>query len=391
MFQKLKYTITNKGINPLVFLCAFCLIGSSLNAQKLKEAEKFLLKKRFTEAKTIINEILCDSLNYCKYEPYFVKGEIYLGEYQSKLNTDTSYSVTNIALLDTAMESYIIAQQLADSSSVPFNLLVGIQNCGIHYNNKGLIEYQKSNLDTALYFIEKAIEIDRTRSKVDTTKLYNCFAIAAKIPNLKKVNYYGNYLTDSLKVENENIFGTLIQLNHNNRNSEKAIAILERAIESNPKNENYQALRINFAINDTDLVKSIIELETLYKKDTANVYLANTLANLCLKIGESKKAVKYFKKVIELDSTNFKANFNLGSIHYNQAVDLNNSFENQESIAKIEQKEVDLLLSEALPYFRTAHNLKANDKDCMESLKLIYSKLPGYETELKEIEALLNN
>ncbi len=90
-----------------------------------------------------------------------------------------------------------------------------------------------------------------------------------------------------------------------------------------------------------------------------------------------EKAIALFAHVIDLDSTNWQANFNSGIIYYNRGADLAMHAdpllfaENIEELDKLLNRSVELF-REALPYLHTAERLDPNSIPVMEGLTGCY-------------------
>lgn len=97
--------------------------------------------------------------------------------------------------------------------------------------------------------------------------------------------------------------------------------------------------------------------------------------------GYRKKALDAFIKVINVDSTNYNANYNIGTIYYNQGVDLIMNMDSELSIEEIRQKQdkgVELFLK-AKPFIELAHKMTPERIEPVEALWGIYYGLSDYE------------
>ena len=108
------------------------------------------------------------------------------------------------------------------------------------------------------------------------------------------------------------------------------------------------------------------------------------------------QAVAQFERVLRYDDRNLKANYNLGVLYYNKAVNM---------IAKVDYDNIDIIaIGElednsievfriALPYLEKAHEIDPNDINTLEGLAGIYFSLREFEKsdELKaRVEELSN-
>lgn len=108
----------------------------------------------------------------------------------------------------------------------------------------------------------------------------------------------------------------------------------------------------------------------------------------------SDKIVSLYKQVLEIDSNNISANYNLGIHFYNQGVNIIENIDYNDDFEKIMQLQVDVveLFNSALPYMLRAHLLDPSRKDSIRGLSGIYyglnnlEKSEEYQKKLEELE-----
>ncbi|WP_185152700.1 hypothetical protein [Fulvivirga aurantia] len=104
-----------------------------------------------------------------------------------------------------------------------------------------------------------------------------------------------------------------------------------------------------------------------------------------------EEAIASFQKVLALDSLNKKANYNLGVIYYNQAVNLILNADYDEidilALSEFEDKSIELF-EQSLPYMKAAYQVDPQDVNILEGLAGIYFGLKEFETSNKYKEEL---
>ncbi len=151
-------------------------------------------------------------------------------------------------------------------------------------------------------------------------------------------------------------------------NPQKAIEILEKAAELDPTNPSvFTAIGTKY-LDMTEKAKSEEE-KTTYRK----------------------KAEDAFNKALNLKPDSFDANFNMGVLYVNHAVEVNKQLDDlpldqQKKYDELKAK-ADGLLEKALPYMEKAHQINPDDRAVITSLKEIYARLKKYD-KLKEINKL---
>ncbi len=153
--------------------------------------------------------------------------------------------------------------------------------------------------------------------------------------------------------------------------------------------EKYKSL-LSFAYPETDFTEKDImfklALATTYSriadKDSANgdMYL--------------EKAKKVYEEVLELDSNNVSANYNIGIIYYNQGVEIVNNMDyslDLEQLNNVQDRIIELF-KKSLPYMKKAYDLNPKRKETLIGLQGIYFSLndipksEAYKKELEELE-----
>jgi len=107
------------------------------------------------------------------------------------------------------------------------------------------------------------------------------------------------------------------------------------------------------------------------------------------------EAMGDFEKVLELDPKNADATAGKGRVYYNKAVKMNeaaaNIMDNKEYKKAID--EMNEVFRQSLPYFEKAHELKPDNTNYMQTLKMLYYRFrtePGMQEKYDAIEAELN-
>lgn len=99
-----------------------------------------------------------------------------------------------------------------------------------------------------------------------------------------------------------------------------------------------------------------------------------------------EKAIEYSLKVLEFDSLDFKANFNIGIVYYNMGVDYVLTIDPTETTLEqliLNQKKSEEAFLKALPYLHRAEQLQPNNKAVQEALMGCYYGLNNNELYLK--------
>lgn len=108
------------------------------------------------------------------------------------------------------------------------------------------------------------------------------------------------------------------------------------------------------------------------------------------------EAMADFDKVLSFDANNADATAGKGRVYYNKAVKMNEAaasiVDNKEYKKAID--EMNEVFRQSLPYFEKAHELKPDNTNYMQTLKMLYYRFrtePGMQEKYDAIEAKLNN
>ena len=132
-----------------------------------------------------------------------------------------------------------------------------------------------------------------------------------------------------------------------------------------------------------DDVEKVQQLQKEYLLSKAFKYSSLHKQDSALNQSHWSEALDTYKEVLKIDSTDAKANYNIGVLFYNKAVNLISSLEYGEidiiSISQIEDQSLELF-KEALPYMLVAFDKKPDDQGIIKGLAGIYFSLRDFET-----------
>ncbi|WP_310602958.1 tetratricopeptide repeat protein [Anaerosporobacter sp.] len=169
------------------------------------------------------------------------------------------------------------------------------------------------------------------------------------------------------------------------------VKTLKEGVKLFPDEQYYSLSLINQYIfaNQNDVAIEYLN-EAIAKKPN-DAQLLDVLGRIYENKGEIEKAIGYFQKALEINPNYDEAQRDMGRIYYNRAVEAqaaassisDNKLYN-EAITKVKD-----LFKQALPYFEKAHELKPDDRECMNTLRSIYYVL-GMGEQLEKIEKEIN-
>jgi len=176
-----------------------------------------------------------------------------------------------------------------------------------------------------------------------------------------------------------------------------ALKVLEKGKAKYPASSELMFTEINYYIKKGDFTSLKSKLEAAIEKNPDNPSLYSALGNVFMNLfqdefakGNEEKAgtyfddaKSYFEKALELKPDLFDVNYNLGSLFYNKAVEVTKKMNalpiNETKKYDAYKVEMEGLFNTALPYFKKAEALNANDQSTLIALKEIFARLNDFE------------
>ena len=172
-----------------------------------------------------------------------------------------------------------------------------------------------------------------------------------------------------------------------------ALKYLEIGRAKYPDDSQLLFTEINYYLKAGKLEILIDKIKAGIAKEPKNVSLYFTLGNVYDNLSQQEKdpakaqgytdeAMVYYKKTLEMDAKNSDAIYSIGASFYNKAAQFSKEMKKLESdFSKEGQKKYEasekLMIAEfdkALPYFKKAESINANDQNTLIALKEIFAK-----------------
>ena len=254
-------------------------------------------------------------------------------------------------------------------------------------NNKGVEYYNAHNFKKALHYFEKTISMLEERNVFDTITFFNAALAAFNCKKFDKaIRYYNRCIQHKYKLAECYLDISDAYRGINDLyDAEKWLKEAEKLL---PKEKNkrliIQLANLYLAKKQFDTALIYIEIAITLKPNFAELYFAK--GNIYERMGFRNQAIQSYKQVLNIDSANYDANYNLASLYYNHAAELYKELKNiPKSQPKIENDMVLMIKNEflnALPYFENSYRIKQNDKSANKCLIYVYKKLNMKDKEV---------
>lgn len=177
------------------------------------------------------------------------------------------------------------------------------------------------------------------------------------------------------------------------------ISYLKDGFTKYPENSVIIGQLINYYLAKNENIEEVLQYINVAKKNTpdnASLYCAEGVLFEQMKKNDSAK--KAYSEAIKIDANNFNANYNLGVLIFNEAVELY-KVANKIDFSKVKEFEAAVVLGdnkykEALPYFEKCYVINPEERASLENVKNITFQLRNKDPEMKkryeEVKELLN-
>ncbi len=284
----------------------------------------------------------------------------------------SEYMKANINTLD-----YIVVYQ--------FNLAFGDFNQGKYAESIPMFEE-----------VIKTAQVSRNKEVEMTSKACLSLAYDATGQKDKAVELYRQLVKQNTK--EEAIYINLFLANKQAKEMDKAINVLKAGVKNLPSNYKLLGLLSGAYIengNKEEADKCIATLKSMadtisQNKPAVLVIIANSLRDA----NNKEDAISMYNQSISLDPNQTDANFGLGVLYFNWAVDIKDQADNLPLDATATYDKMQLESKEkfntSIPYFEKVLTKKPNDIATLNALKVIYSRLEMKE-KYQEVNAKLES
>jgi tetratricopeptide (TPR) repeat protein len=258
--------------------------------------------------------------------------------------------------------------------------------------SQAVIQYEKTNFDDSFNSFKRAIEIAESpyyTEPLDTGLVFNTGFVAALAGNDEASLEYLTRAKD-MGYGESGLYLLLKEAHIALGDSLMAEKTLQEGFQKFPQDNSILVEMINFYIFAENEQEALNYLNLAKQQDPKNPSFHYAEGAIYDQLGDTEKAKESYQRSLELDPDFFDANYNMGILHYNRAVDMltaaNEIMDNRKyEIARDEAYDV---LRVAIPYLEQAHQLDPDHPSTMETLRIIYYRL-GMEKELEDMNTKL--
>lgn len=345
----------------------------------------------YLKAAEFIDQAILDAKANIKEKTWRYRGNIY-----TNLAADSALYAQVPDALDKAVASLAKADELDVKQRYSSERMADIARGATIAGNSGISYFNAGVYGRAGELFVTASEMTQLLGAVDTMAIFNsalCFEKASMYD--RAVDQYmmcGGY---GYQVPDVFLFAANIQKMEGDTAS--ALTTLQNARTDFPREQALiiEELNIYLVAGQFQLAKENLMLAA--EQDPTNEILWFSLGSVYDNLGMQDEAVDAYAKSLGIKADYFDANYNLGALYFNKAVQMVNEANDmwKPRMSKDEAaKQKDLeeggkaMFSTALPYLEKALEVEPNDRETLRSLRDIYARV-GMDDKMLEVSAKL--
>ena len=345
----------------------------------------------YLKAAEFIDQAILDAKANIKEKTWRYRGNIY-----TNLAADSALYAQVPDALDKAVASFAKAEELDVKKRYTSERMADIARGATIAGNSGISYFNSGVYGRAGELFVTASEMTQLLGAVDTMAIFNsalCFEKASMYD--RAVDQYmmcGGY---GYQVPDVFLFAANIQKMEGDTAS--ALTTLQNARADFPREQALiiEELNIYLIAGQFELAKENLMLAA--EQDPTNEILWFSLGSVYDNLGMQDEAVDAYLKSLGIKADYFDANYNLGALYFNKAVQMVNEANDmwkprmsKDEAAK--QKSLEeggkAMFSTALPYLEKALEVEPDDRETLRSLRDIYARV-GMDEKMLEVSAKL--
>lgn len=381
-----------KNMRNFVTLMALVAISSQGLAQKeVVSAYNANKEGDYATAASYIEQAIENPKANVKNKTWRYRGEIYLN-----ISKDSTLFAAFPDALTIAKDSYMKAKELDTKGSYAQECQIGLGQVQMAASNAGITQYNTGDFGRAGGFFDLSAEIAAAFEATDTMALYNSALCYEKAGNVELAVARYQACAD-IQYQVPNVFLFISNLYRSSDQEDLALQTLADARKAYPREQSLIIEELNIYLTNEEFDKAKENLALAAEQDPTNEILWFSLGSVLDNLGSAEEAIEAYLKALEVKADYFDANYNLGALYFNQAVQGINEANDMwkprmtktESAAQKKlEDDAKALFATAKPYLEAAHAVDADDVETMRSLRDVYART-GDDDKLLDMSAKL--
>ncbi|OWP63978.1 hypothetical protein CDA63_05795 [Hymenobacter amundsenii] len=357
----------------LTIVAAAALHTASAQNSAVTNAILYQRQGTLDKAKAEIDKAITNEKTSDKAKTWFTRGEIYEGMnaspiYKKSLGTEDGTKI--------AYEAYSKAISLdgkdGDYGKQAAAKLDGLYGLAL---NAGVESYNNKDFAKAMDGYRMAQQI---RPQDTTAYLYAAYAAEANENFAGAKEMYGKLA--GIGYKSPQMYGRLLQIARQEKNDAEAMKVVQDALVAYPSNKTFMLEELNMYLSAGRGKEALDKIDRAIAADPKNSNLYAVKGSILDQDKQPAKAMEAYQKAVQVDPSNFDANFNVGIYNYNKAAELYTkaakmSLTDYQKSGKKLETEGKKYFQDALPYFEKALEVQPDDRATISALQKIYLRL----------------
>ena len=326
-----------------------------------------------------------------KNKTWRYRGEIYLN-----ISKDSTLFAAFPDALTLAKDSYMRAKELDTKGSYAQECQIGLGQVQMAASNAGITKYNTGDFGRAGGFFDLSAEIASAFEATDTMALYNSALCYEKAGNVELAVARYQACAD-IQYQVPNVFLFISNLYRTSGQENLALQTLADARKAYPREQSLIIEELNIYLTNEEFDKAKENLALAAEQDPTNEILWFSLGSVLDNLGNAEEAIEAYRKALEVKPDYFDANYNLGALYFNQAVqginEANDMWKprmtkSESDAQKKLEGDAKALFATAKPYLEAAHAVDTDDVETIRSLRDVYART-GEDDKLLDMSAKL--
>ncbi len=296
--------------------------------------------------------------------------------------------------LPEALAAYVKALKFDEKNKLDKKVRENLDRLKIQAEGDAIRHFTHEDYDNAIEKFELILAVSETdvyEGMIDSVIVYNAALAAKKAGNHEKS---AQFFEKSVEIDygGDDTYYMLKNEYISLEDSAKALDALERGYTKYPDSTLIIFELVNYHLTSGNNEEGMRYLEIAEEKagDNPSIYFAK--GTLFEKLGNKENAMESYRQALEVDPEFFNGWFNIGALHFNNAVEMYEQANALEDLDEYNKAKTlaDEELRKALQPLEKAHQIKPEDKDCLTTLSTIYYRLQMTE-ERDAVQTKLDN
>ncbi len=371
-------------------LLVMAIAGANAQSSMVVSAFNYLKYGKLDKAKDAIDKAVVHPKTMEEPKTWFYFGNIYLS---IQLSEDEKFKALDPEALEKAYDAYQKAIKFDTDKEFSSDINDRILVCAEQFYNKGVIKYNEEKYAEAVKSFDQSVLINSGLGKIDSLATFNA-ALCAELSGGAKDAKAKYIQLIEWNYNQPAIYSSLCEILKAEGDTAQALNFVKMGRKRYPENFNLIISETNIYLATGEKDKALELLKLALTQDDKNPTIFFAVGTNYDQMGNFEEAEKAYLQAINLKADYFDANYNLGALYVNRAIEIMDKANalplNEEKQYSQLKLDADALLIKSLPYLERADELQPNDQYTMRTLKDIYTRLSMVE-KLKGINEKLGN